>query len=177
MKKKAGKILDRVLGSGLFPESIRWSLNRHQGCLRPDASSRRDLETIPINENAHLEVFWKDLKIGKGPAVSLFILGNEILRIDCFGPGDAHLHATFFQPTGGESRLFMGEPTIEEQIARARFELCRNFRYYQWRDSRKAVRRVQIHPSDMERAYAQACEIMHRFLSEVPIFQEPAAKQ
>lgn len=159
------------LTKGALSESLTWGLNCHGGKMRPDYSCRNDPQSVDIGASARLEVFWKKLPIGKGPAVSLFILDEEILRIDCFGEELGHMHASFFHPVEGEHRLFMPEKTVEAQIERARFELCRNYSYYQSRVANAGVRKVKIEDSQIVAASDRACEIMIGFLAS-PHFAE-----
>jgi len=77
-------------------ELMKWMTNEHGGRLFPDPASRNDLTRIPIDNNSYIEVFWKMLEYGRGPAVSFFIKEEEILRVDCSGSARGHLHAAFF---------------------------------------------------------------------------------
>ena len=94
-------------------------------------SARQDLHRIPITGHAFIDVFWKKLPIGRVPAASVVIHNQEVLRVDCFGPGKGHLHASLFQQVPApELRLFFPETTIREQIDRSVFEVTRNLYYY-----------------------------------------------
>lgn len=106
---------------------------------------RHDLKRIPLADDAFIDVFWKALPIGRGPAASVVVHDQEVLRFDCFGPGKGHLHASFFQQTlAPELRLFFSEPTIRQQIDRAAFEVTRNLYYYTQRSPYAAVRRFRV---------------------------------
>jgi hypothetical protein len=157
----------RGLSKTVGPQSAAAELNPHPGRLFPDYSQRNDLQVVPVSDEVRLEVFWKDLEHGKGPAVSLFILEEEILRIDCFGSERPHLHASFYMPVEGESRLFMPETTVEAQIQRAKFELCRNFSYYQARVMNAKIRQVQLAPAVMIEAAEKAVGIMRGFAEKI----------
>jgi hypothetical protein len=157
----------RGFSKTVVPQSAAAELSPHPGRLFPDYSQRNDLQMVPVSDEVRLEVFWKDLAHGKGPAVSLFILEEEILRIDCFGSERPHLHASFFMPAEGESRLFMPEATVEAQIERAKFELCRNFGYYQARVLNEKIRQVQLAPAVMTESAERAASIMRGFAEKV----------
>lgn len=132
--------------------------------MRPDFSVRNDRVDLPLGDEAYVQVYWKQLKFGKGPACSLFILGEEILRIDCFGNGAGHFHAAFFLPGKGENRFWMRESTVAEQVERAHFELYRNYRYYQCRVPNPEVRAYHIEPELMKEVSQQAFEIMSSYV-------------
>ena len=51
---------------------------------------RHEVEWIRVQPDVDLKVYWKILPIGKGPAVSLYAFGFQILRFDCFGATDGH---------------------------------------------------------------------------------------
>jgi hypothetical protein len=163
MKSKITRLFRFIFSKQLLTEALYWGGNHHGGQMRPEYASRNDLQSIPIGESARLEVFWKKLKYGKGPAVSLFIFEEEILRIDCFGKGAAHMHAAFFLPGKGESRLFMPEKTIEDQIDRAKYELTRNYRYYQCRACNPKIRNLELEKESIELASQKAADLMNGY--------------
>ncbi len=92
------------------------------------ATDRRQIRSQP---DVMLEVYWSRVPgSGRGPAASLFVLDEEILRLDCFGGADGHMH---FNPeqahlTGGwdQPRIRFGPGTIPDHIARGVFELKTN---------------------------------------------------
>jgi hypothetical protein len=121
MASKAKRLLQFLFSKQALSESLSWGLDRNHAKMRSVYESRNDIHHLEIDESVRIEVFWKKLKLGKGPALSLFMLEEEILRIDCFGKGAAHIHVTLFLPGKGEQRLWMHEQTVAEQISRARF--------------------------------------------------------
>jgi hypothetical protein len=167
MPSKLKRFLKFLFSKQAISESLSWGLDRNWGRMRPEYESRNDFQSISVDEGVRVEVYWKKLKIGKGPAFSLFMLEEEILRIDCFGKGAAHLHAAFFLPGEGENRLWMPESSLEEQIDRACFELRRNYRYYQARIPNPNIRALKIDSQKMESASQRAHEIMNGFLQDV----------
>lgn len=152
-----------VADSGAATEALAWAGNRHRGWLRANYGTRRDLRRIPVGDAVRIEVFWKDLSIGRGPAASVFLLDGEILRFDCFGPGDGHVHAAFFLAGKAESRLYMPETTVAAQFERAMFEIERNLGYYQARLADSRLRRLAIDPEALGRASQEARVIMQRY--------------
>src|SRR6266567_3505591 len=90
------------------------------------AGVRRDVKWIHVQPDVDLEVYWKVLPIGKGPAISLYAFGFQILKFDCFGATDGHFHLFlgWLSPTK-EDRIWLPEPSGTAQVERAIFELKR----------------------------------------------------
>jgi len=112
----------RRLGAWLVPMPSRLS--------SPNVS---DARSIILRNGVRLDVYWLRTSQGCGPAASLVAFGDEILRFDCFGPDRGHMHLNLKQTRGfqggGTARLYFREPSIEEQVARSRFELETNLPY------------------------------------------------
>ena len=68
--------------------------------------------------------------MGRGPSASLFVLEEEVLRLDCFGEGDGHMHMNPLQlhvfGWSNVSRIRFSPRPVLEQIERGAFELRRN---------------------------------------------------
>ena len=140
------------------------------GLKYPD---RRDVRRLAINSHAELHVFWKVLTRGRGPAFSLFVCGDEVLRLDCFGAGEGHYHTQFYCPdTPKRTRLHFYETTASEQVERAMFEVIRNLDYYLQRHPRKCVRKVQMAPDILQPVCAQGEMIAKQYLTDVPELAE-----
>jgi hypothetical protein len=172
MKNKVGRLLRFLFSKQAISESLSWGLDRNRGKMRPYYSTRNDLQTISICEGARLEVYWKKQKGGIFPAVSFFILDEEILRIDCSGKDTGHMHACFFLPSEDENRIFLPEDTMKAQVDRAHFELCRNFRYYQARVPNPKIRAFKIDSGRMTEVSEQARAIMTGFLQAKSVLNE-----
>jgi hypothetical protein len=80
---------------------------------------RMDLNEIPISEHLSFLVYWKVLKVGKGPAVILKAFDKEILKFDCFGERDGHFHIA----PNYNFRIYFWERSVEHQIDRTVTEL------------------------------------------------------
>ena len=110
-----------------------------------DYPLRNDTVRHDVQEHVHLTVYWKTLANGKGPAASLFVHGEEVLKFDCFGKASGHVHIGFATPKKPcRQRLFFSEETVEEQIARTAFELKVNLPYYLDRHPEKRVRAIDV---------------------------------
>ena len=98
---------------------------------RPEFDIATDRRQFRLQPDVMLEVYWARIPgFGGGPSASLFVLDEEILRLDCFGGADGHMH---FNPkqahltAGWETpRIRFGPGTIPDHIARGVFELKTN---------------------------------------------------
>jgi len=92
---------------------------------RPELDTATDRRQFRPQPDVRLEVYWSRVPgVGWGPSASLFVLDEEILRLDCFGGADgqqARLTARLEGP-----RIRFGPGTIPDHIARGVFELKTN---------------------------------------------------
>jgi hypothetical protein len=137
-----------MFGRGRRPKKL--------GDLEHVFRARHDVVRIAVQPEVVLEVCWKDLELGRGPAASLFVLGDEVLRFDCFGPGRGHYHAELLQKERSPGRLELPEPTAAAQVERTFFELTHNLGWYLGRNPRRAIRRFSIDPAAIEKSCAEA---------------------
>ena len=121
------------LASCILPMPLLYHLwhKKTRRAPRPELDTATDRRQFRPQPNVMLEVYWSRVPgVGWGPSASLFVLGEEILRLDCFGGADGHMH---FNPeqahlTAGwpAPRIRFGPGTIPDQIARGVFELKTN---------------------------------------------------
>lgn len=144
--------------------SSRFAQYRATDAYRRD---RRDVRRIDAGPGLELEVFWKRIPgVGRGPACSVLVAGEEVLRLDCFGPGDGHLHADLLMlAPDGEDRLFFGEDTVPAQIDRALFEIRRNLSYYTSRSRWPPARAFKADPARLETALTEVRRTLLEFYS------------
>lgn len=122
---------------------------------------RHDVHLIPIDPLAKLELYWKSVDLGTGPAIILHVLDQYVMRFDCFGEKAGHAHLYLIEPEGHcESRLFLPEKTVEAQIERALFELSTNLDYWLSRHRHPSVRKTQLSSAKVAEAIAQARDVM-----------------
>src|SRR6266567_3836098 len=147
---------------------------RYDASVRFDSDAlttgvRRDVKWIHVQPDVDLELYWKVLPIGKGPAVSLYVFGFLILRFDCFGATDGHFHLFlgWLSPTK-EERIWLPEPSATAQVDRAIFELRRNAPYYLQRHGDERVRCLKLESGAWSAACTRARNEMLHFLSSVP---------
>lgn len=121
-------IIRQILPEALVYRLWRWRTARRPRPAEPTASDHR---TIVIQDGITLEIFWVDRQLGPGPGASVFVLGDEILRLDCFGTQGlgGHYHINPQQTTlysKDAARLFFAPGSHEDHIERAALELERN---------------------------------------------------
>jgi hypothetical protein len=149
----------------------RW---RYDASVRfnPDSLAggvRRDVKWIHVQPDVDLEVYWKVLSIGKGPAISLYTFGFQILKFDCFGATDGHFHLFLGWPSpNSEDRIWLPEPNATAQVERTMFELTKNVTYYLQRHNDERVRHLRLESEVWSTACARAREKMLHFLRSVP---------
>jgi hypothetical protein len=134
---------------------------RHTEVAAPPV--RRDLCVLPIQDHVQLEVYWKVLAIGKGPAVIFRAHGREIMKFDCFGEGKGHYHVA---PKWGV-RIYFEETSASEQIARAAHELRCNAQRCLILQSDERIRKTTLNNKSLAMAIEQARSRMAYFLNEI----------
>jgi hypothetical protein len=161
--------LPRRMASGIVRHWLANASGHYGGLgrLDEDFRARRDLLRIAVQDGLVIDVFWKSLPIGKGPALSVFVCGDEFARFDCFGPDRGHFHLALFTPASvREYRLKFAERTATDQISRAIFELDRNLAYYLERAANPAIRKFDVHRENLLAALPNAESRMREFLLE-----------
>ena len=151
-----------------------WFRRRPKAQLSQAGTSnvRKDVLRYEIQPNAHVDVFWKVLPIGRGPAVSLFVHGEEVLKFDCFGAGRGHYHVNERQWSrrvrGVVQRLYLPEPTVEAQIERALFELTTNLSVYLQQNDDPRIRAVVIDRERLQEVAHRMKATMLEYIRKVP---------
>lgn len=128
---------------------------------------RKDVCRIDVQEDVYFNVYWKILKIGKGPAVTLNIYNKEILKFDCFGKCNGHFHIS----PEHNKRIFFSEQTAKDQIERTSFELTNNLNIYLGMNEEKKVREISIDCLKLKLAVERVEEKMTHFLETVTEIQ------
>lgn len=151
--------------------------------VAPDMRDRACLVTYDLQPGCFLEAYWVD-RVGAsgtrdlGPAVFLVVHGSEILKFDCYGTPVGHYHAATPYPHGIRrglaGRIWLPEATIEEQIDRAIFELCRNANYHLRTHPRRKVRDTVL---DEQRLAAVCAEMRVKMLGDVERLLAPSVRQ
>ncbi|MGB7248565.1 MAG: hypothetical protein WBC73_06470 [Phormidesmis sp.] len=125
---------------------------------------RRDVVFIPVGQNAELEVYWKLTQLGNGPSIILYVLSQPVIRFDCFGADAGHAHLYIpVAATKRESRWWLPETSIEDQIERGLFEISKNTNYWIQRHRNPIVYETNVNAQAIEKAVDTAREYMHDY--------------
>lgn len=143
------------------------------GQLDQDFPDRHDLLRIAVQEDLVIDVYWKSLQAGKGPALSLFVRGEEFAKFDCFGSANGHYHLALFTPeVVRRHRIQFAERTVADQIRRTIFEIASNLGYYLERASNPAIRKFELQREALLSALPMAEARMREFHASVPELRE-----
>ncbi len=144
-----------------------WHLRRRSRPRTADANAK-DQRVIPICDGAYLEVYWTDAPLGSGPCVSMFVLREEVMRIDCLGGDAGHMHLNPVQQGllvgwGTTPRIFFPPESSERQIDRAVFEVGMNTPMALQSNQLARVRGFTINKKKLE----DAAQEMRAFMEEL----------
>ena len=127
-----------------------------------------DLRVLRPQEGVILEVYWARVPVaGGGPAASLFILKEEVLRIDCFGGQFGHMHFNPMQDRLLKEfrfthlRIYFQPGSILQQIERSAFELTHNAMYAKGTNLLRRVRRFPLDQMALKEAAPEMIKHMH----------------
>lgn len=116
----------------------------------------KDIESETIRPGVSLDIYWLSTEGRQGPAASLLIFGDEVMRLDCLGPGAGHMHLNLKQarglPNGTAARLYFREQDVVAQIERACFEVEHNLPYVLTLNVSARIRRLRLSSAEIQRA-------------------------
>ncbi len=130
-------------------------------------TNRKDVSNIRVQDDVYFQVYWKVEEIGKGPAVVVFIFGEEILKFDCFGKDKGHYHIKG-NKGAFRKRIFFEESNASEQIDKTIAELNNNLKIYLQLNNRQKVKELDIDQKNLEEALFQVRTNMVNFLETKP---------
>ena len=113
------------------------------------ANEKHDLVEYPIQDNVRLESYWRDDAGGRGPAASLFVYDDEIMRFDCFGGDNGHCHFNLRQTRG--RRWMYPDGSFQDHIQQSLFDLRTNLNFCLQTHQDERVQEVQIERSVWKR--------------------------
>ncbi len=126
-----------------------------------------DVAVFLVQEDVDLEVGWLKAEAGEGPAASLYILSEEVLRLDCLGGDRGHMHfnmrEAMITPGGGSTRIYFEPGTMADHIERAVFHLKKNSDYGIGLNPDTRIRKIVL---DRDRL-AVAAEWMRQTMTEI----------
>jgi len=139
-----------------------------------------DVEGILIKPGVSLDVYWLNVRGARGPAASLLVYGDEVMRFDCLGPGAGHMHLNLRQsrglPNGAGARLYFREQAVAEQVERACFELEHNLHYALTLNVSARIRRLHFSPPELSRvAGVLRAAMLQRYARHLSLEPEASA--
>ncbi|MDE0317424.1 MAG: hypothetical protein OXM61_21310 [Candidatus Poribacteria bacterium] len=120
------------------------------------ANQKHDLVEYPIQDNVVLQAYWRDDVGGRGPAASLYIYDDEVMRFDCFGGDNGHCHFNLRQTRG--RRWMYPKGSFEDHIQQSLFDLRMNLTFCLKTHQDERVQEIQIVQESLEQA-AQKMEV------------------
>ena len=116
----------------ILPEPIRFKLYFYfwQTNRREKKANVYDRQRISLQDDVELWTYWLDgERFGGGPCASLYVLQEEVLRLDCFDGEGSHMHLNPNQQAFAArmaSRLYFPNGKVADQVERSAFELIAN---------------------------------------------------
>lgn len=114
------------------------------------ANQKHDLVEYPIQENVLLQVYWRDDAGGRGPAASLYVYDDEIMRFDCFGGDNGHCHFNLRQTRGRRWMYPIG--SCQDHIQQSLFDLQTNLTFCLKTHQDERIQEIQIVQERLEQA-------------------------
>lgn len=132
-----------------------------------------DFGHFQVQDGLDIYTGWKVVNLGKGPAMTLELNGQEYMRFDCLGKDKGHFHVRLSRPKlePGQpaiNRLFFFEKSVRAQVGRSVFEIRKNLGYYLQRHPDAAVRVMNVDRPSLVSACRSAREKMLEYLDTVP---------
>ena len=114
------------------------------------ANRKHDLIEYPIQDNVLLQVYWRDDVGGRGPAASLYVYDDEIMRFDCFGGDNGHCHFNLRQTRG--RRWMYPKDSFQDHIHQSLFDLRTNLTFCLKTYQDQRIQEMQIAQERLEPA-------------------------
>ena len=125
------------------------------------ANPKHELVEYPIQEDVLLQVYWRDDAGGRGPAASLYVYDDEIMRFDCFGGDNGHCHFNLRQTRG--RRWMYPEGSFQDHIRQSIFDLQTNLTFCLRTHQDERIQEIQISQESIK----QAARKMETYLLEL----------
>jgi hypothetical protein len=132
VSSKSEKVLKQLALTVLPQRLLYWLWHlRRRGKPRTEDGTATDCRVIPVQDGVHLDVYWTDVDLGPGPGASLYVLDEEVLRLDCFGGKTGHMHVNPIQVNlaldwNVTPRFFFPPDSVDKHIERGAFEVAMN---------------------------------------------------
>ena len=161
----------KLLAISILPQPILYGLwhLRRKGRPRTGDDNAMDQRVIHVQSDVRLEVYWNTNPLGPGPAMSLFVLDEEVLRVDCFGGKTGHMHINPVQvnlPLRWEitPRYFFPPGSKKDHVERGVFELTTNTRAALQTNQLARIRKFVIERKNLIEASLQMKNYMNELL-------------
>ena len=133
---------------------------------------RNDLVAYPIQDNVHLDVYWRDDKAGFGPAASVYAYDKEVLRLDCFGDaknrgGKGHCHMNLEQ-TGGRQWMYP-QGSVSDHIEHAVHDLKRNLNFCLATNPDEKIKEIKVSSKTIEPIAEKAEKSLRKFAEHLDL--------
>lgn len=130
---------------------------------------RQDVVLYEVQTDFYIQVYWKDIKYGVGPALIVYLYGIEALKFDCLGKNMGHFHINPNNKHGNDTdMLWFSEVGILAQIERTIFELTHNLSYYLDRNDDNRIRELVIDKQQLDRVLIEAKTCLLSFVEKDP---------
>ncbi len=129
------------------------------------ANVKHDLVEYPIQDNVRLEVYWRDDAGGRGPAASLYVYDDEIMRFDCFGSDNGHCHFNLRQTRGRRWMYPVG--SFRDHIQQSLFDLRTNLTFCLQTHQDERVQSVEVAQEKLEHVSRQMEVQLLKFADEL----------
>jgi hypothetical protein len=126
--------------------------------LITEQQPRFDLVRLPVQDGVHIEVYWRSDDQGQGPAASLYVKGVEVLRLDCFGGDQGHMHINAKGRVA--KRWYFPEGTVADHIERANFELGTNVEACLRLNQDPGIAHLNLDPKEMKVVATEARRLL-----------------
>jgi len=155
--------------NGLSPPGGHRYLNYFNERRQRRSTVRQGVVTVPVRHALDVDVYWKELPIGRGPAAAVYAYGQEVARFDCFGAGRGHYHVfrgDFGNPDTG--RVYFDQQQIESQIESTLDLICRQVPGILHKHVDPKIRSITVDGPDLEQAARTIRTIMRRYARAAP---------
>lgn len=158
----------RIVPAALLYRLWHMNTRRRPRYTNRNLSGRRE---IPVQDEVTLHVAWAKVRdVGVGPSASLFVHGEEVMRLDCFGGKMGHMHLNpeqnrllLVNPT---ARIYFRPQDMEGQIDQAAFDLERNTQGALLTNKVTRIRNFSLDTHNLSAAAGQMADYMRVLIAE-----------
>lgn len=165
LRRKALTVLAGVSPGWILHELRHRHAQKTRREARGESDGAFDVRWIEIDDVCRIALFWSIVPgVGSGPSASVYVFDSEVLRLDCFGADEGHMH---LNPTQVNARRGPSDPRVyfepaarEDHVDNARFELVTNLGAALAANDLARVRLYEPDPERLQTAAADMAEQM-----------------